>query len=190
MLIDGAWQTVYGWQGLWRYDFPGLGRRLMGPCDVPDIELFPARYPSVRTVRFSAGLEVGLFQRALSVLAGAVRVGAISRPERLAGLLLAMKRRLRFLGTDSGGLFVKLGGVGPDGLPMARAIHLVARRNHGPYVPAIASVVLARKLVRGEIEQRGAMPCMGLLTLNEFKAEVADLAIEMTAADAAGNPIA
>ncbi len=177
MLIDGRWQTVHGWLGLWRYDLPGLGRRWMAHCDVPDVELFPRRYPDVRTARFSAGIEVTAFQLALWLLAWAARCGVVRRPERLASPLMWMKRRLRFLGTDNSGMFVRLSGTSRDGRPLDRAIHLIARRNQGPYVPAIASVVLARKLVRGEVEARGAIPCMGLFTLAEFMAEVADLAI-------------
>ena len=41
---------------------------------------------------------------------------------------------------------------------------------------------LARKLVREELPTRGAIACVGLFTLDEFRAEVADLAIEVTAA--------
>ena len=37
----------------------------------------------------------------------------------------------------------------------------------------------ARHLVHGQIAQRGAMPCLGLFTLDEFNAEVSDLAIEV-----------
>ncbi len=177
LLIDGRWQSVHGWLGLWRYAFPGLGRRWMAHCDVPDVELFPRRYPDVRTARFSAGLDVTAFQLSLWLLAWAARCGIIRRPERLASPLMWMKRQLRFLGTDSSGMFVRLSGIGRDGQPLDRAIHLIARLNQGPYVPAIASVVLARKLVRGEVATRGAMPCMGLFTLAEFMADVADLAI-------------
>lgn len=179
MLIAGRWQTVHGWLGLWSYGIPGLGRRWMAHCDVPDVEVFPQRYPDVRTVRFSAGLEVPAFQLGLWLLAWAARGGIIRRPERLAPPLMWMKRQLRFLGTDGSGMFMHLSGVGRDGQPLERAIHILARRNHGPYVPAIASVVLARKLVRGDVDARGAMPCMGLFTLDEFMAEAADLAISI-----------
>lgn len=177
VLTNGAWHSVLGWQGLWRCDIPGLGRRWMTHCDVPDLELFPARYAGVRTVRFSAGLEVDLFQLSLWSLAGLVRTGIVSRPERFASPLMWIKRRLKFLGSDASGMFVRLSGIGHDGQPRERAISLVARRNHGPYIPAIASVILARKLARGELAERGAKPCLGLFTLDEFKSEVADLAI-------------
>ena len=47
-------------------------------------------------------------------------------------------------------------------------------------IPAIASVILARKLVRGEVVPRGAMVCSELFTLEEFMAEVADLDVSAT----------
>lgn len=179
MLIDGQWRTVFGWQGLERIGFPGLGTRWMAPCNVPDLELFPRRYPGVGTVRFSAGLEVALFQWSLSALSWAVRSGMVPKPERLAGRLMWLKRRLRMLGSDAGGMYVRLDGLDLDGQPLAVTVHLIARNNQGPYVPAIASVVLAAKLVRGELVTRGAMPCVGLFTLEEFRQEVADLDIEI-----------
>src|SRR5439155_10393980 len=53
---DGAWVDAYGWLNLTRHRFtPPLGRRWLGSCDVPDLELFPERYPTVRTVTFQAG---------------------------------------------------------------------------------------------------------------------------------------
>ncbi|HUT42221.1 MAG TPA: saccharopine dehydrogenase NADP-binding domain-containing protein, partial [Gammaproteobacteria bacterium] len=59
-MIDGQMQTVYGWQGLHARHYPGLGRRWLGNCDIPDLALFPDRYPSLRTIRFYAGLELPL----------------------------------------------------------------------------------------------------------------------------------
>ncbi len=177
--LDGAWTTRYGWLGLRRYDFPGLGVRLMADCDVPDVELFPQRYQGVSTVRFAAGLEISLFQLSLWGLAGLARAGMLPRPERLAGLLMAMKRRLRFLGSDKGGLYMRLAGIGRDGNALERRIHLIAYRNQGPYVPTIAATIIARKLARGALAERGARPCLGLVGLVEIRAEVADLAIEI-----------
>ncbi len=184
MLIDGEWTTVHGWLGLRRVAIPGLGSRLMAYCDVPDVELFPARYRNVRTVRFLAGLEVTMFQLSLWVLAMVAKRGLISRPERIAGVLMTMKRQLRFLGSDAGGMIVRLSGLSSKGIPLTRVVSLVARDNMGPFVPAIAAVVIARKLARGDIQARGAMPCLGLMTLTEFQAEVADLPIEITTHDA------
>lgn len=177
VLDNGAWTTVYGWLGLRRVAVPGLGARLMANCDVPDVEIFPRRYAGVRTVRFRAGLEVAMFQFSLWMLAGAARAGLLPRPERFAGALMWLKGKMRFLGSDCGGMIVRLEGEGHDGGRLVRTISLIARDNQGPYVPVIAAVVVARKLVRGEMAARGAMPCVGMMTLAEFTAEVADLAI-------------
>ncbi len=180
---NGAWTTVHGWLGLRRIVVPGLGVRLMANCDVPDLDIFPRRYAGVKTVRFRAGLDVGAFQLALWALAGAVRLRLGHRPERLAGQLMWLKRRLWFLGGDSGGMVVRLEGEGRSGGWLVRTISLIARDNQGPYVPVIAAVIVARKLLRGEIAARGAMPCVGLMTLAEFQTEVADLAIEIELSD-------
>ena len=46
----------------------------------------------------------------------------------------------------------------------------MADNNHGPQVPCFPAIALARKLLRGEVDARGAMPCMGLLTVEEILA--------------------
>jgi saccharopine dehydrogenase-like NADP-dependent oxidoreductase len=180
MRIDGRMQQVHGWQGLMRTRFPGLGPRLFGHCDVPDLTLLPARHPSLETVRFVAGVEVALFHLGMWAISWLRRLGLIRRPERLGPALLAVKGRLGFLGSDKGGMFVHLQGQGTDGGPMRIAWHLEAGSGHGPYIPAIAAVMLARRLARGEMATRGAMPCLGLVSLEDFMAEVADLDIRAT----------
>ncbi len=77
-------RVVYGWQGLQRLHFPGLGRRWTGYCDVPDLDLFPQHYPSLERIEFRAGLEVGLFQIGLWLLSWPARIGLIAKPERMA----------------------------------------------------------------------------------------------------------
>src|SRR5256885_7469806 len=37
------------------HDALPICKRWLGSCDVPDLELFPQRYPTVRTVSFQAG---------------------------------------------------------------------------------------------------------------------------------------
>jgi len=181
MLLDGETRMVYGWQGLGRAVFPELGRRWTGYVEVPDLDLFPARYPSLRTVRFQAGLEVGLVHLGLWGLSWLVRAGAIGRPDRFAAPLLAVKRHLSFLGSDRGGMFVVLEGEDRQGQPKRVDWHLVAGSGHGAYVPAIPSVILAKRLARGTERRTGAMACMGLFTVVEFLAEVADLDISCSA---------
>jgi saccharopine dehydrogenase-like NADP-dependent oxidoreductase len=59
-LKDGKPLRVHGWQGLHAVRYPELGTRLFGDCDIPDLDLFPHRYPDLRDLRFSAGHDVAL----------------------------------------------------------------------------------------------------------------------------------
>jgi hypothetical protein len=167
----------YGWQGLERRRLPGLGRRFLGLCETPDLDLFPARYPGLRDVRVYAALEVGAFHLGLWGLSWLVRAGLLRRPERLAGSLVAVKRRLPFLGSDRGGMVVTLEGRDAAGRSRRIVWHLLAGSGHGPYIPPTPAVLLAKRLLDGTLTARGAMPCVGLFTLDEFLAEIADLDI-------------
>jgi hypothetical protein len=172
----------YGWQGLRRTRLPGLGPRWLGLVDVPDLDLFPRRYAGLRSVEVYAALEIGAFHLALWGLSWLVRAGVVRNPAALARPLLAVKRASHFLGTETGGMAVTLEGSDERGAPKRVVWYLVAGRSHGPYIPAIPSVVLAKRLLDGRLTARGAMPCAGLFTLAEFMQEVADLDIKASLA--------
>ncbi len=176
----GRATTAYGWQGLHRHRFEEIGARWMGDVDVPDLELLPAQYPGVETVRFTAGLEVGAFHLGLWGVSWLAWAGLLRRPGALAAPMLAMKRRLSRLGSDTGGMFVRVSGRDSAGVRQQRSWHLVAPHGHGPYVPGIASVILARRLLSGAGPAPGATPCVGLFELAAFESEVADLNIRCT----------
>lgn len=165
----------HGWQGLRRRRLPGLGGRWLARCDAPDLDLLPVRYPGLKDVKVYAALEVGAFHLGLWGLSWLARGGLLRRPERLAGPLLGVKQRLGFFGSDRGGMAVTLEGLDADGRPKRLTWHLVAGSGHGPYVPATPSVLVAKKLMGGTLARRGAMPCLGLLTLDEFCAETTGL---------------
>jgi hypothetical protein len=180
-LRDGAPVTVYGWQRLQRAMFPGVGKRWLGSVDVPDLTLLPQHYPALRNARFAAGLEVGAFHLGVWGLSWLVRAGAIDDLGALSRSLLAAKRALRFLGSDRGGMLVRLRGRDGNGARKTMRWSLTAGSGHGPYVPAIASVVLAKALAAGKGPARGARPCFGLFTLADFEGAVADLDITCAA---------
>ena len=162
------WRTVYGWQDLQRFHYPEFGTRWLARCDVPDLALFPHRYTGVQHVRFDAGLELALAQSAFWLLAAAVRAGWISDASRHARRLQSWGKRFDWLGSDVGGMHVRLSGSDREGQPLRVDWHLVARSGHGPEIPCIPAIVIARKLAAGTLALRGAMPCMGLMTLADF----------------------
>ncbi|HEY8245681.1 MAG TPA: saccharopine dehydrogenase NADP-binding domain-containing protein [Hyphomicrobium sp.] len=173
----GRQVTSYGWQGLHRHHFPEVGARWMSNVDVPDLDLLPLNYPELSTARFTAGLEVGAFHLGLWAASFLVRSGAVRDLGALAAPMLAAKRRLPAFGSDTGGMFVRVVGRDQDGTQRTHIWHLIARSGDGPHVPAMPSVILAKRLVVDEGPPAGARPCFGLFTLSDFVTEVSDLDI-------------
>lgn len=165
---QGRWQKVHGWQDVHRFRYPEYGVRWLARCDVPDLQLFPARYAGVLRVRFDAGLELAMAQAAFWLLAGVVRAGLMSNPSRLARLMQTCGAWFDWMGSDTGGMHIGLAGIDQGGRQARIDWHLVARRGHGPEIPCMPAIVIARKLAAGTLPARGAMPCMGLMTLADF----------------------
>jgi saccharopine dehydrogenase-like NADP-dependent oxidoreductase len=70
-LRDGRMQRVFGWQDTHAVRYPELGLRLFGNCDVPDLDLFPRRYPEVRAASVSPpGMNSRSCTRARGCLGG------------------------------------------------------------------------------------------------------------------------
>lgn len=168
---DGQFETAYGWLDLQRHQFAApVGARLLGSCDVPDLALFPVRYSGVRTVSFHAGFASApghLFVWAASQL---VKLGLLPGISFLVKPLHAISGWMEPFVSDKGAMFVEMAGTAIDGQPLTLRWQLLAAQNHGPHIPCGAAIALARKLARGDMLVRGAMPCMGLLTVEEYLA--------------------
>jgi saccharopine dehydrogenase-like NADP-dependent oxidoreductase len=174
----GRWVDAHGWQNLCRHEFPRpLGKRWLGSCDIPDLELFPPRYPTVRTVSFQAGFASDLGHLVVWGLAGLVRAGILRDMAVFARPLNRLSRWMEPIVSDKGGMFVTLEGEGVGGDPQHINWNLIAENNHGPHIPCGAAIALARKLGSGALLPTGAMPCMGLLTVEEFLEPLRDLSI-------------
>jgi saccharopine dehydrogenase-like NADP-dependent oxidoreductase len=168
-LENGEWTTAYGWLGSRRHRFPApLGARWLGTCDVPDLEVLPARYPSVRDVSFHAGFASDAGHFAVTTLARLVRAGLLPSAAPFAASLQTLSHVLEPAISDRGGMFVSLAGTDTEGAPLALTWHLLAARNHGPNIPCGAAIALARKLAGCEQLPLGATPCVGVLTVEEY----------------------
>ena len=170
---DGRWQTRRGWARPERVTFARMRPRIGAVCDIPDLELFPVRYQVTSRVLFKAALEVGIGQRAFAVLAALRACGLLSRPARFARLFERMAAATDFLGSSLGGMVVRVEGVGPTGRRQRRAWHITAGDDHGPEIPCMAAILLARRLATDNVPFTGARTAAGLLGLAEFQREFA-----------------
>ena len=168
---EGRWQCQYGWAQPRSVRFARMKPRLGALCDIPDLELFPAYYQGVRTVTFRAALEVAVTQRAFAILSWLRQRGWIGSPVGLAGFLNRAGGIFDSLGTPEGGMVVRLAGQGWEGRQLQLAWHITAGNYHGPEIPCMAAILLARRLARGEKPRDGARAAMGLLSLQEFTPE-------------------
>lgn len=177
---DGRWQQAPGWAQPQTVRFARMQPRLGALCDIPDLELFPRRYEGVRHVDFRAALEVALGQHGFAWLAWLRQRGIVRQPRRWAPLLHRAGALLDPFGSPLGGMVVRLRGTGLEGRPLQLAWHLTADHHHGPEIPCMAAILLARRLARGEALAAGAQPCMGLVPLEAFAPEFArwDMEVE------------
>jgi hypothetical protein len=150
---------------------------------VPDLQLFPARYGVTERVCFEAGLEVTITPFLLWLIAALVRIGVVRDVFAFAYPQVLQRYGTWFdaLGTGTRGMHIGITGTGHDGRAARLDWHLVAKRGHGPEMPCIAAIVIARGLAAGRMAARGAMPCMGLMALAQFAEEVSNLDIEWRA---------
>ena len=171
--IQGRWQPRCGWARPERVVFARLRPRLGALCDIPDLELFPSRYEVTQRVMFRAAVEVGLAQRAFAMLAALRAARLIGRADRLAGVLDHAARALDFMGSSTGAMVVRVEGADASSQPARRAWHITAGNDHGPEIPCMAAILLARRLARGEGLPTGAFSCMNRLRLADFEPEFA-----------------
>jgi Saccharopine dehydrogenase NADP binding domain len=178
VLQDGEWRVVYGWQSLRRLRVHGAGTRWLARCNVPDLDLLPARYPALRTVDFRAGLELRRMHLGLWLATWCVRAGLIRDLRRFAKPLFRLSQSWQGIGSDTGFMCVSLRGRGHNGKRMRLNWTLIARNGEGPQIPATAAVLLTRKLARSALPEAGATPCLDLFTLKEFLAALDGDAME------------
>lgn len=169
----GRWQGQMGWANPKRVAFHRLPARLGALCDIPDLELFPAHYRVRERMEFLAALEVGAAQRAFAALAWLRQRGWVKNPSAWAGFLHGSASVFDGLGSRLGGMVVRVAGVDAQGAPARRAWHIAADDDHGPEIPCMAAILLARRLAGGEHLPAGAYPCLSLHALADFAPEFA-----------------
>ena len=169
VLRNREWINVIGWGESRKRNFGGsIGSRWLANIDIPDLELFPNRYPSAETVHFQAGLEVSLLHHGMSLMAKIVQMKLVRNWSPLTKWIVKGSELLLPFGTNDGGMQVTLQGVGKNGKKLKIDWTLFAEGGVGPYIPIISTVILAKKLVSQSINETGAKACLGMYSLKEF----------------------
>lgn len=169
----GQWTTQYGWSAPQTVNFRRLAPRLASLCDIPDLELFAAHYPGVQSVMFRAALEIGLGQRGMAVMASMRRAGIIGHPEKFAAFLNRAGDLLDPFGSALGGMVVRVKGRDGAGHAAQAEWHIAADDDHGPEIPCMAAILLARRLATGALSEIGAYTSASMLSLADFAPEFA-----------------
>lgn len=176
-LLMGQARKVFGWQGLRARKYRHLGWRLLSNCDVPDLALFPKRYPTLKTIRFYAGLEIPFIHIILWLLSWLVRLGLIRSLQPLAPLLLRLSFMFDWLGTANSGFHMELKGKGASGKEKVILFELVARSGDGPYIPCMPAILMTKKIINKSIKDIGAYPCVGFISKDEYLDALQDLEV-------------
>lgn len=175
--FKGCKKTIYGWQDIYCQKYPELGKRWMANCDIPDLDLFPERY-AINHIQFSAGMESTLLHFCIWLLSWLVRLEIPLELSKYSRFLLKASRLFNAFGSTNGGMHLLLKGKDLHGKPLEKKWFLIAKNNSGPNIPIMPAVIIIKKIINNEIKITGALPGLGLFTLEDFMNEVRDLEIK------------
>jgi saccharopine dehydrogenase-like NADP-dependent oxidoreductase len=174
-ITGGVASTIYGWQNIRLVEFWGLNRRFLGNCDIPDLELFPKYYKSLKTIRFQAGLELKGLQIILYLLSWLTRLKLLPSLDNFANSMLKISHLFDRLGSNNTGFYMKLKGLDNHYKQQNIRFDIHAQEGDGLYIPCIPAIILTELLINQQLELRGAMPCIGLISLDSYLNKLKEL---------------
>lgn len=174
--FPGAKGKIVGWQGLHRVKIPECGKRWMSNCSIPDLDLFPPKY-GFKSIQFSGGVESDFLHLSLWIISWFIRAGLPVSLKKYANIFYRVSKFFGRFGSDAGGMYIFMTGLDLQNRPKTIKWTIVAKKNHGQYIPTIPAIVLAKKIYHNQYTTPGAKPCVGLITLKECLEQMTDLEI-------------
>ena len=165
-----------GWAGGVRVDMPGLGRRRVAPVETFDAEYLGPLLSVQSRVSFCAGLESRIEQIGVELLAGLRKRRWVGSLTPLIPLLLRLRKATRLSTSSSGGMSVDIRGLDPDGVAKRTRWSLVAKRDHGPFIPMLPAAAALRRLLADDAP-RGAYLAERAVSLADILKEMRPYAI-------------
>lgn len=180
--IGGRMVEVTGWGDQRRTHIHGIGARWFGRANAPDLDLFAARYPGLEDHAFWAGHAIWPMHFGTALMGWLTHAGLLPRLDRFAPQLVRIARAFNVLGTGTSGFFMTIVGEGRDGATLTRRHFIVARSGHGPLIPCIPVIHIARAMAAGHRYDPGARPCVGIIEIDDFRAAFAAFDVVETSA--------
>ena len=168
---DGALASTTGWASTRRVMIPGLGVRRVSKVETFDAEHLGPKLKVHARVTFSAGLESQIEQRGIEALALLRKWGVLGRLNALIPPLLAARKITRLPTSDQGGMMVEISGIDQTGQAAQITWTLLARNNHGPFIPILPAAAALKKLLSGTLTP-GARLAPSALGLPDVLAEM------------------
>jgi hypothetical protein len=149
-----------------------LHARRFSLVEVPDLELLPELWPSLRTVWMGVGTVPEIWLRGLNALAWLVRLRLLPSLTAFT-TLIHNARTLLSWGEHRGGMFINVGGTLADGTQVERSWHMIAEGDDGPFVPSMAAEVIIRHCLAGRMPAPGARAGVNDVELADYEATFA-----------------
>ena len=177
--LEGGRQIeVHGWSDTEVHTFPRpVGARRLSRCDVPDLDLLAARFAGVKSVSFRAGSASDGGHKLVELLSRLVQRGTLRSAAPFARPLYTLGRWMQTFFSDAGAMYITMTGLGTDGQSHELTWTILAGDNHGPHIPCGPSIALADKIAAGVPLPAGAMPCLGLLKVEDILEPLKNLRI-------------
>jgi hypothetical protein len=137
--------------------------------DVPDIQVLPELWPSLRRVWMGAGPVPEVWHRALNACAQLVRFRILPSLSFLAPVIYRAINVLSW-GEHRGGMFVSVEGRDRNDQRVERSWHMIAERDDGPFIPSMAAEAIVRHCLDGRRPKEGARPATTELELADYDA--------------------
>lgn len=184
---EGELQTTPGWGAGEVIDMPGLGLRRVAPVETVDAEMLGPDLAVQSQVKFTAGLEAGIEQWGLALLAWLRRRGWVADLAPLVPYLVKARRITRLWTSDRGGMRVAISGIDSRGRPRRAYWSLLAENDDGPQVPTLAAAAAVRALLVDGVAP-GARSAAEALDLAAIEAEMAPYALSTSQDERAVGP--
>ena len=167
---NSKWTDAYGWMDSSSIDFKhSIGKRKLANVDVPDLEIFPKEYPTIKTVSFQAGLELSWLHNFMVLMAKVSKLNWVKNWDRYTSLIYFIACKLEGFGSADGAMRIEMQGIGLDGKQKKLVWTLVAKDGVGPHIPTFASIILVKKMLLNQISLTGATACVNLFSKKEFE---------------------